>query len=224
MKTCSATINIVDSDPEVRHSLQRVLDSDTRRTIAYATGEEFLADFIPEHPSCLILDLYLPGMSGQDILQRLRTENVEIPTIVIAAHVDVATALRAIRLGAVDVCPKPVDPNALLPLVDRALAFDAARARQRQQLSDARKRLARLTPRERQLFELVVECQSYKEMAATLGISTRTVEHHRAHITSKLGMDRLPDMVRLGLVADDGERGFGIAAVEIPHLALQATR
>ena len=90
----------------------------------------------------------------------------------------------------------------MLALVDRELAGDAARAGVRRQVAAARQRLAHLTPRERQLFDLVIEGKSYKEMAASLGISPRTVEHHRAHITSKLGMDRVADMVRLGLFAD----------------------
>jgi FixJ family two-component response regulator len=113
----------------------------------------------------------------------------------------VDTILRALRLGVVDICLKPVVPQMLHPLVDRTLARDAALHRQQQQVAAARRQLANLTPRERQLFELLVKGRSHREMASTMGISPRTVEHHRAHITAKLGMDRVAEMVRLGLLA-----------------------
>jgi len=201
MTSAPASIFIVDDDPDVRGSLQCLLVSETRRVSTYASADAFLTNFELVHPCCLILDLRLPGMSGQELLEDLHARQISIPVIIISAHADVPTALRALRLGAVDVCQKPVDPQELLPLVARTLAEDAARARQLQQLTMARQRLASLTPRERELFNLVVEGKSYKEMASTLGISTRTVEHHRAHISTKLGMDRVADLVRLDLFA-----------------------
>jgi two-component system, LuxR family, response regulator FixJ len=115
----------------------------------------------------------------------------------------VPTVLHAMHLGAVDVCQKPVDPDVLLPLIEHALSSDLALDGQRRQIDDARRRLSDLTPWERQLFNLVVEGKSYKEMAVALGISPRTVERHRAHITRKLQMNRLADMVRLGICAGD---------------------
>jgi two-component system, LuxR family, response regulator FixJ len=195
------TVFIVDDDAEVRRSLQCVLESDTRQVAAYACAADFLADFRHARPSCVLLDLRLPGTGGEDLLEHLRTRHPDLPVIVITGHADVPTVLRTMRRGAVDVCPKPVDPATLLALVDREIAADAARAQRRRRVDDARQRLGRLTPRERELFDLVVAGKSYKEMAVALGISPRTVEHHRAHITSKLEMDRVADMVRLQLVA-----------------------
>jgi two-component system, LuxR family, response regulator FixJ len=197
------TVFIVDDDADVRCSLRCVLESETRRVADYPSAADFLADFQHAQPSCLLLDLRLPGTSGEELLEQLRTQYPDLPVIVITGHADVPTVLRTLRRGAVDVCTKPLDLQTLLAMVDRELAADAARAAVRQRLAAARRRLALLTPRERELFELVVEGKSYKEMAASLGISPRTVEHHRAHITSKLGMDRVADMVRLRLFAGD---------------------
>jgi two-component system, LuxR family, response regulator FixJ len=197
------TVYIVDDDAEVRNSLQCVLESDTRRVAAYASASDFLADFQHTQPSCLLLDLRLPGSSGEELLELLRTRFPDLPVIVITGHADVPTVLRTLRRGVVDFCTKPLDLQTLLPMVDRELAADAARAGLRRQVAEARQRLAQLTPRERELFELVVAGKSYKEMAAALGISPRTVEHHRAHIITKIGMDRVADMVRLRLFAGD---------------------
>ena len=214
MKNSHATVYIVDDDMDVRRTLQCLLESDARRVIAYPSAEALLADFESAHPCCLILDLQLAGLTGQALLEELRANYATLPVVIITGHVDVSTALRAMRLGAVDVCQKPVDPEVLLPLIEQTLAADAASERQRQQIAAARERLARLTARERELFKLVVEGQSYKEMASSLGISPRTVEHHRANITTKLGMDRVADLVRLGLIAGEGTlvpaMGYGI--------------
>ena len=207
------SIYIVDNDPDVRSSLQRLLESELRHVTAYESAHDFLTHFEPLHPCCLILELNLPGMTGQELLQRLRIRYVGIQVIVITAYADVPTILHAIHLGAVDVCQKPVDPQVLIPMVEHTLLADAAFYRQRQQIVSARQRLASLTPRERQLFGLLVEGKTYKEMAVSLGISPRTVEHHRAHITSKLGIDRVTDMVRLGLVAGDDDTPLASGAV-----------
>jgi FixJ family two-component response regulator len=205
------TVFVVDDDADVCCSLRCVLESPARRFVAYPSASDFLKDFQHTQTSCLLLDLRLPGTSGEELLGHLRTAHPDLPVIVITGHADVPTVLRTLRCGVVDVCTKPLDLQSLLPLVDRALTADAARAETRQRLAAARRRLGLLTPRERQLFELVVEGKSYKEMAASLGISPRTVEHHRAHISRKLGTDRVTDMVRLQFYAG--------ADVRLPDLA-----
>jgi two-component system, LuxR family, response regulator FixJ len=211
------TVFIVDDDADVRCSLQCVLQSDTRRVAAYACANDFLADFQYTQPSCLLLDLRLPGTSGEVLLEYLRSRFPDLPVIVISGHADVPTVLRTIRGGAVDFCTKPLELQVLIPMIDRELAADAARADLRRRVAEARQRLAQLTPREKELFELVVAGKSYKEMAATLGISPRTVEHHRAHIIAKIGVDRVADMVRLRLFA--GEEHPVPSAVESPYSA-----
>ncbi len=210
-------VYVVDDDADVRASLQCVLSSATRRVAAYASVQDFLTDFQYTQPSCLLLDLRFPDTSGEELLDHLRTRYPDLPVIVITGHADVPTVLRTLRGGAVDFCTKPLDLQALLPMIDRELAADATRADQRRQIADARRRLAQLTPRERELFELVVAGKSYKEMAATLGISPRTVEHHRAHIITKIGVDRVADMVRLRLFA--GDQDPPPVSVESPYSA-----
>ena len=204
MKSSLATVYVVDDDLEVRRSLQCILESHTRRVISLPSADAFLADFEPIHPCCLILDLQLQGMTGHELLEQLRSRQMAIPAVVVTGSADMPAALRALRLGAVDICLKPVDPQVLVPLIDQTLAADAASERQRQQIAAARERLVRLTARERELFKLLVEGRSHREMASSLGISPRTVEHHRAAITTKLEMDRVPDLVRLSLIAGEG--------------------
>ena len=203
LQVVQGTVFIVDDEPDVRGSLQRLLESQTRQVAAYASAVDFMADFQHTQPSCLLLDLCFSGASDEELLETLLNRLPDLPVIVMTSHVDVPTVLRTLRRGAADVCTKPLDLQPLLPMVDQELAGDAARMELRQQVAAARRLLAQLTPRERQLFELVVEGKSYKEMAATLGISPRTVEHHRAHIACKLGMDRVADLVRLRLSAGD---------------------
>ncbi len=197
------TVFIVDDDADVRCSLQCVLQSETRQVAVFSSAADFLADFQHVQPSCLLLDLRLPDTSGEVLLEHLRIRHPDLPVIVITGHADVPTVLRTLRAGAVDFCTKPLDLPILLPMIDRELAAEAERFELRRRMAEARRRLAQLTPRERELFELVVAGKSYKEMAATLGISPRTVEHHRAHIISKIGVDRVADMVRLRLFAGD---------------------
>ena len=197
------SIFIVDGDSGDRYSLERLFEAQYPHVTTYASATDFLANFKLAHPCCLILDLRLPGMSGLELLAQLRGLQANIPSILVTGHADVPTTLRALRLGVVEVFPKPADARALLATVTRVLAADDKRHRVLQQVDEARRLLARLTPRERQLFELVIEGRSYKEMAVTLGISPRTVEHHRAAIAGKLGMDRVANMVRLGFFAGD---------------------
>ena len=228
LKQSKASVHLIDSDANVRRTLEGLLVSDTRQVMSHVSTDAFLAEFEPVHPACLILDLHLQDLASQKLLDHLRTTHADIPVIAIAAHTDLSAALSAIRCGAVDVCLKPLDPQTFLTLVDQTLAADAARERLRQQTAAARQRLARLTTRERQLFSLVVEGQSYKEMAATLGISPRTVEHHRAHIITKLGTDRVVDMVRIGLFAEGvitiPELTSLKSPTSTPHLSADKTR
>lgn len=193
---------LVDDDPGVRQSLQCVLESTGLHIEAFSTADDFLAHYDNSHPSCVILDLRMPGMTGEQLLQHLQQNHIDIPVIIITAHGDIPTAVRSMRLGALDFCQKPVDPDTLLALVKNAIEIDTRKTEARRQTEAARQQIALLTPRERELLTLLVDGKSYKEIASALGISVRTVEHHRAHLNVKLGLERLPDLVRLTLLAD----------------------
>jgi FixJ family two-component response regulator len=198
-------VYVIDDDAGVRESLARVLAAEGRRVETFESAEAFLEGSRERHPCCAIMDLRLPGMGGMELLVEMQRRGWRLPVIMMTAFAEVSTAVRAMRLGAVDIYQKPADPAMLAPLVERVLNWDAAQEGRRRQIVEARQRLASLTRRERELFDLVVEGKSYKEMALTMGISPRTVEHHRAHISTKLGMDRVADMVRLGIYAGGEE-------------------
>jgi two-component system response regulator FixJ len=205
MMDMQKTVYVIDDDAGVRESLACVLATEGRRVETFESAEAFLAESRERHPCCAIMDLRLPGMGGMELLVEMQRRGWRLPVIMMTAFAEVSTAVHAMRLGAVDVYQKPADPAALTPLVERVLNWDAAQEGRRQQIAEARQRLASLTRRERELFDLVVEGKSYKEMAVTMGISPRTVEHHRAHISTKLGVDRVADMVRLGIYAHGEE-------------------
>jgi len=204
MTHTKASIYLVDENAETRCALHGVLASEGLDVTPFSSPADFLANFKLTHDCCLILDLLAPGKSGEQLIQQLQEWQVSIPIIAITACTDVPGALRAIRIGVLDVCPKPVHLHVLLPLIHHALAVGAVHERYCQQVKAARDLLAGLTSRERQLFDLVVLGQTYKEMGATMGISPRTIEHHRSHMARKLGMDRVAELVRLDITAADG--------------------
>jgi len=194
-------VYIVDKDVEFRQHLSQGLAAPHRLVQTYASPQEFREDLPDTHPCCLILGTDKDDPARLHLLEEIQQRGLRIPPIVIANQADVHDVLRAVRLGAVDVCLKPISLSLLQPLVERTLAAAARREEIFQRVQAARRQLACLTPRERELFQLVVEGKSNKEMGAALGISPRTVEHHRAHIARKLGMDRVADMVRLDVYA-----------------------
>ena len=200
----NTSIFLVNFDADTRCALQRVLAADVLNVTAYPSAGDFLANFKLTYPCCLIINMPSPDVASEHLLRQLQAWKLSIPTISVTACADVPAALRALRLGALDVCPRPLDAQALLALIHHALAVGAADERHRQQVEAARERLAGLTSRQRELFDLVVQGQTHKEMGVTLGISPRTIEHHRAHMARKLGMDRMADMVRLDITAADG--------------------
>lgn len=206
-------VYVIEDDAGVRESVARVLGVPGRRVETYESAEAFLEKPRHLHPCCAIMDLQLPGMGGMELLVEMQRRRWCIPVIMMTAFAEVPMAVRAMRLGVVDIYQKPADPAVLVALVERVLRWDAAQEGRRQQIAEARQRLASLTRRERELFELVVEGLSYKEMAATMGISTRTVEHHRAHISTKLGVDRVADLVRLGIFAKEEETLAGVGEI-----------
>jgi len=194
-----STVFIVDDDAGVRDSLAMLLELKGFRTRTFAAAEAFLAEYRPEWPGCLVLDLRMPGMSGLELQADLARRGSALPVIIITAHGDVATTRSALKGGAVDFIEKPIDDEALVAAI--AAAFDRdARGRERAQAAaGAAERLARLTGREREVLALVAEGRHNREIALALGISPRTVEVYKARMMEKLQVRRVPDLIRLVL-------------------------
>lgn len=190
---------IVDDDDAVRDSLALLLGLRGYATRSFARGEDFLAAIDRNASGCILLDLRLPGIDGLAVQTKLAASEIPLPIIMLTAHGDAATARAALKAGAFDFLEKPIDDALLRATIEAALARDHEardRARRRAAWQD---RLARLTPREREVLGLVVHGRHNREIAATLHISPRTVEVYKARVMDKLQVDRLPDLIRIAL-------------------------
>jgi FixJ family two-component response regulator len=195
------TVYIVDDERSVRESLELLLDVRGFKARSFADGESFLAAYRAGSPGCALLDLRMPGMSGAELQAEMVARGVGLPVIVVTAHGDVAATRAAFKGGAVDFIEKPIESDALIAAIESALALDM---NQRERVARARSAAAKLellTGREREVVDLAVEGRHNREIAAELGISPRTVEVYKARAMEKLGVKRLPDVVRIVLSA-----------------------
>lgn len=199
--TVAPTVHIIDDDPAVRKSLKMVMESASLAVRIYESGEAFLDEVDPHQSGCMVLDLRMPGMSGIELLQKLRAANNHVPAIVISGHVDVPTAIRSMKLGAVDLLEKPVEPRVLVDAVRSAIRTSIESQQLRGERDSITQRLARLTPRERALLELLVAGMPNKLIAAKLGISAKTVANHRASLMKKTQALNAADLSRLCTIA-----------------------
>jgi len=192
-----AVVHLVDDDDSLRAALQRLLSAAGYRVQAYASAGEFLLDPPADAPGCLLLDLRMPGPSGLDLQQALDRHGIRLPVIFLTGHGDLATGVRAMKAGAVDFLTKPVEREPLLAAIERALALDADRRATSEAETDLQDRLAQLTARERDVFDLVVAGRLNKQIAATLGIAERTVKAQRAQVMAKLGAANAAELGRI---------------------------
>ena len=192
-------VYIIDDDAAVRDSLSLLLGINNRRTQCFANADDFLKVCQPDWAGCILLDIRMPGTDGLALQTRLRERSVGLPIVFMTAHGDVPTVRAALKGGALDYLEKPVDPDALLEIVRAALDADISRREQLQRADQSEQRMSSLTPREREVLELVVKGQQYRQIAAALGISPRTVEVHRARLMEKLGVRNISELVRLSL-------------------------
>ena len=203
--TADATVFVVDDNQGVRTSLRALLESAGLAVETYASGDEFLAAYDPQRPGCLVLDVRLHHGSGLDLQDELRRRQATLPIIVLTGHGNVPTSVRALKAGAVDFLQKPAPPKLLLERVRAALDID----RQARAGSTARaavmERLAHLTPREREVMELLIAGKTSKEIAAVLHVSVRTVEGHRRLVLSKMDVSSAAQLVRTVLSARDAD-------------------
>lgn len=192
-----AVVHVVDDDESLRTALQRQLMAAGHRVSTYASAGEFLLTPPADAPGCLLLDLAMPGPSGLELQEALGRHGIHLPVIFLTGHGDLATGVRAMKSGAVDFLTKPVERNALLDAIARALEADAARRASRSAAADLRARFAQLTPRERKVFEHVVAGLLNKQIAGKLGVGERTVKAQRAQVMAKLGASNAAELGRM---------------------------
>jgi two-component system CheB/CheR fusion protein len=198
----SAVIYIVDDDLQIRVSMREMLEADGHQVKDYADCETFLAAYDPRREGCLLIDAYLPGMTGIELLQRLKSAGELLPAIMITGNSDVAIAVEAMKAGAMDFIEKPIGAKDLLASVARALELAQSAGKRSDQQVAAAGVIAGLTKRQHQVMDMVLAGQPSKIIAADLGISQRTVENHRAAIMTKTSASSLPALARLALAAE----------------------
>lgn len=200
--TDRGTAFIVDDDKGFRESLAFLLKSVHLNARCFATAQEFFRAYTPDQPSCLLLDIRLPDLSGLRVQRILKRSHVSIPVIIVSGHASVPTVVSAMREGAIDVLEKPVDEQRLLDAVQQALAADAERRTDLERTRTLLEKLNRLTPRERQVMNLITEGRLNKEIAYDLGISVKTVEEHRARVKEKMQAGDVATLVRMVIAVE----------------------
>jgi FixJ family two-component response regulator len=197
MMHAAALVFVVDDDAPMRASLQNLLWSAGLRVEVFASAQEFLRRTRPDVPSCLVLDVRLPGLSGLELQQRLSEGDMAMPIIFITGHGDIPMIVQAMKAGAVEFLSKPFRDQALLDAIQQALARDRVAREQRAQREALRQRYRSLTPRERDVLALVVTGLLNKQIAGELGTSEAAVKVHRQHVMTKMGAGSLAELVRM---------------------------
>ena len=188
---------VVDDDPSVRRAIKRLVGSVGLKVELFGSAQEFLRSKRPDAPSCLVLDIRLPGISGLDFQRELALANIHIPIVFITAHGDIPMTVRAMKAGAVEFLTKPFRDQDLLDAIQVGLERDRARRLQEAEIRTLRQRWELLTPRERELLPLVVSGLLNKQIAGEIGTSETTVKVHRGQLMRKMGADSLAELVRL---------------------------
>lgn len=190
-------VYIVDDEAGTRDALRYLLGSLGLRTEGFDSPRAFVDRYVPGTAGCLILDLRFPEMSGFDLLEHMRAQEIELPVLILTGFATVPLTVRAMHAGALEVIEKPCDDQTLLELVQRAFAIDRDRRRERFEWQEAQDRIDCLTPREQQVAAGVVSGKSSKAIAADLSVSEKTVETHRRRVMEKTRVGSIPELVRI---------------------------
>ena len=197
MTELHSTVFVIDDDASVRDALKSLIRSVGLEVELFGSTQEFLGRAQPDAPACLVLDVRLPGKSGLEFQRDLAEAGVRVPIIFITAHGDIPMSVRAMKAGAVEFLTKPFRDQDLLDAIQVALDRDQARYQRDMEVAALRKRLASLTPREREVLPLVVAGLPNKQIAAELGTSETTVKVHRSQLMRKMAADSVADLVRM---------------------------
>ena len=196
MTEADAIVYVVDDDLSVRQALSSLVRSVGLRAETFASATEFLRHGRPDTPSCLVLDVHLPDLSGLDLPRELSAADAPIPIVFITGHGTIPMSVRAMKAGAVEFLTKPFREEDLIAAVEQALERDRVARRERAELTELRRRFDRLTPRERDVLALIITGRMNKQIAAELGTAEQTVKVHRGRIMQKLEVGSVAELVR----------------------------
>lgn len=197
MKGPAPIVFVIDRDPSVRRAIERLVESVGLRVGLFGSAQEFLLAKRPNLPSCLVLDIRLPGISGLDFQQELTETGVHIPIIFLTAHGDIPMTVRAMKAGAVEFLTKPLRDQDLLDAIQVALERDRSRRQREAGIAALRKRFELLTSREREVVAMVVSGMPNKQIAARIGTAENTVKVHRSRAMEKMQAESLADLVKM---------------------------
>lgn len=199
--TPGAIVHIIDDNVSLRNMVVKLVGSVGLASKPYSSADEFLSSYDGSRPGCIILDLRMPGMTGTQALTRFAEKDIKLPVIILTGYGDIPTAVRSLKQGAVDFIQKPFNPQVLIERIQTSIEEDAMRAQADHEFSALTERFIRLSLREREILDLVVDGKTSKEIARTLNISSRTVDVHRTNVMRKVGASSVAELVGLAMAA-----------------------
>lgn len=197
--TAEPVVYILDDDASIREPLTWSVESINLKVRAFESGYDFLEEYEPNSPACLVLDMRMPEIGGIEVLDQMKRQGIEIPVIVITGYGEVDMAVRAMQLGAVEFLKKPVSDHVILGHIQTAIQRDIVNFAERAEIAEIRGRYTDLTPREKDVYSLICQGHGNREIAAELDIAVKTSETHKGNLTRKMDAKNLGDLIRMGI-------------------------